>query len=298
MLKGLGEDIFTESLVKQITDMYTEAVKAEVDAKVDLVVTNELEKMDEEHAKQLDTLMDNMDKDHLAKMKTIVESMDSSYTEKLMKVAEKYEVELGENANVLREHLENTISNYLELYLDKAFPAETVKEAVANTKATKTLARIRDVVGIDSEYIGESVKTAVTEAHDTIASLKAEVAKTLEENAKLKIEYGKTKSSLVLEQKMRGFDAAKRDYITRKLGDKSESDVTANYGFVLEMYEKDELDRRDAVRSRTEPKTQTMSNKIDTPANKRAINENVEDSDTSPNGDLVQMGLDALNEMS
>lgn len=293
MLKELGEDIFTEELRTKITEMYDAAVSDSVKQQVALVVDAELEKIDEEHAKQLEDLLESIDQKHLEQMESLVESIDQNYTQKLVTLAEAYEGELKDGANTLRESLARNISNYLDVYLDKAFPAETVKEAVENTKAARMVSKIMDVVGIDPEYMSESVKDAITESKISVDVLTKQLNDATKKNELLSEEIKKMKTSLVLEQKIQGFNQTKRDYIKRRLQNKSLEEIEENYKFVLEMYERDELDKRDVARSRTE--TQTISKKIDVPS--RTITEKVEDRKALPY-DEVAVALDALNELA
>lgn len=293
MLKELGEDIFTEELRTKITEMYDAAVSDGVKQKVSLVVDAELEKIDEEHAKQLEDLLEAIDQKHLEQMESLVESIDQNYTQKLVTLAEAYERELKDGANALRESLARNISNYLDVYLDKAFPAETVKEAVENTKAARMVSKIMDVVGIDPEYMSESVKDAITKSKISVDVLTKQLNDVTKKNELLSEELKRMKASLVLEQKIQGFNQTKRDYIRRRLQNKSLEEIEENYKFVLEMYERDELDKRDVARSRTE--TQTISKKIDVPP--RTITEKVEDRKASPY-DEVAVALDALNELA
>ena len=293
MLKELGEDIFTEELRTKITKMYDAAVSESVKQQVGLVVDSELEKIDEEHAKQLEGLLESIDQKHLEQMESLVESIDQNYTNKLVTLAEAYENELKDGANTLRESLARNISNYLDVYLDKAFPADTVKEAVENTKAARMVAKIMDVVGIDPEYMSESVKDAIAESKTSVDVLSKQLEDATKKNSLLVEEITKLKTSLVLEQKIQGFNQTKRDYIKRRLQNKSLEEIEENYKFVLEMYERDELDKRDAVRARTE--TQTISKKIDVPC--KTITEKVEDRKAS-SYDEVDVVLDALNELA
>jgi len=293
MLKELGEDIFTEELRTKITEMYDAAVSESVKQQVGLVVDSELEKIDEEHAKQLEGLLESIDQKHLEQMESLVESIDQNYTNKLVTLAEAYENELKDGASTLRESLARNISNYLDVYLDKAFPADTVKEAVENTKAARMVAKIMDVVGIDPEYMSESVKDAIAESKTSVDVLSKQLEDATKKNSLLVEEITKMKTSLALEQKIQGFNQTKRDYIKRRLQNKSLEEIEENYKFVLEMYERDELDKRDAARARTE--TQTISKKIDVPC--KTITEKVEDRKAS-SYDEVDVVLDALNELA
>jgi BMFP domain-containing protein YqiC len=244
--------------------MFDTAVNEAVDQRVKITVDNELTKMDESHSAQMSALLEMIDTDHLARTKAFVESMDASYAQKLAVVIERGQKLVDQEAKELRESINATVSNYLDLYLDRAFPAEVVKEAVENTRARHLLEKIRDVVGLDESFISESVKGAVVDGYAQIQDLKTKLETALRESQELTSKLDKTQASLVLEQKTAGLPGPKRDFARRLLEGKSAEEINENFSYVLDLYTKEELDARTTVASQTQ--SRVVTEKLDTPA--------------------------------
>lgn len=278
ILKSISSDILTEEVKKSIATMFTESVDAQVKSKLDLVVENELAKMDEEHSEKLDKLIEAMDEDHTQKMKTIVEKLDQDYGEKLQKVVEKYENELKEGAENLRNELTTKISNYLDIYLAESIPADQLKEAVQNIHARKLIDQIKQIVSVDEEFISENFKDALKDGHKQIEELKAELNKAIKESTEVKQQLIETKSALILEQKTKDLPTAKKNYVTKLLEGKKPEDIEANFKFVVEMYEKDEVEKTEAILESTKQTTKTVSSSVDAP---KTVTESVKN-DVSP----------------
>ena len=265
ILKSISSDILTEDVKKSIATMFTESVEAEVKSKLDLVVENELAKMDDEHSEKLDKLIESIDEDHTQKMKAIVEKLDQDYGEKLQKVVEKYENELKEGAETLRNELTTKMSNYLDIYLAESIPADQLKEAVQNIHARKLIDQIKQIVSVDEEFISENFKEALKDGHKQIEDLKAELNKTIKESTDVKQQLNNTKATLVLEQKTRDLPEAKKKYVSKLLEGKKPEEIEANFKFVVEMYEKDEADKTETILESEKQKTKTSTSNVDAP---------------------------------
>lgn len=293
--QALGEGIISDELAERITAMFNEAVERQVDARVGMAVDNELEKMDESHAEMLQKLMDSMDRDHTAKMKGLLEAMDRNYSKKLIAVAEKYERELHESASALQDDMNQRISTFLEMYLDKTFPKDMLVEACNNTRAAHQLAKIRDLVGMDASFIDSSVKEAIREAHDKMEAMNATIN---EKDATIKsLTEAKEASDaqLMLERKTIGLSPDKRDFVKARFNGRSVQDIEANFDYVLEMYNKNERDRRESARAASIVESNVVKSKIDRPKN--VIAEKVEDRTSQKYAGDVSACLEGLSEM-
>lgn len=296
--EAVGGDIISDDLAKKITDMFNEAVSRQVDSRVGLEVENELAKMDESHADMLQKLMDSMDRDHTAKMKSLLEAMDRNYSKKLVTVAEKYEKELHESAVALQKDVTNKISTFLEMYLDKTFPKEMLIEACNNSRAVQQLAKIREVAGMDASFIDTSVKEAIREAHDKMETLGKQVAERDEAIRKLNEAHRISEAQLMLERKCAGLTPEKREFIKSRFAGKSANDIEANFDYVVEMFNRDERDRRESQRLRSVNESKTVTAKIDRPKNK-VVTEKVEDrtNDFSGESGDVAACLEGLSDL-
>lgn len=295
----LGKDIVSDELATKITEMFDSAVKEQVDLRVEMAVDNELQKMDEEHAAMLENLLSKLDVDHTSKMKQLVEKLDENFAAKLSNVAKKYDRELNESASEYSTKLNKQVSDFLEMYLDKTFPQDMLKEAVENTRAVQALAKIRDLVGIDVTYVDNTVKEAIKEAHDTIDGLKKEASDKDATIAKLEEQVETQKAQLVLEQKTAGLVAEKREFIMGKFAGRTADEIEQNFDYVLEMYNKNERDRREVMRNGSLTESRTLNQKVDrTPrASAQPITENVEDRSIVSESSDVNMCLEELSDI-
>ena len=291
LIAKLDESIFTPELKEKVTQAFNEAVDAKVKEVVNLEVENALVKMDEDCSAKLKSLLEKMDAVHSARLDTLVKAMDRDFTKKLYTVYEKYNTELQENAASLRSFFESAISQYLDAYLDEVFPANYVQEAVENTKAAKILSQIRDVVGLDADFMSESVKTAIKTAHDKIESLTESNQKLSEENNSLKADADSNKAELFLEGKLAGATKEKRDFFLRRLSGKPFEDVQSNYAYVEEMYKRELRERQTLLREQNENRTLTFSRKIDRP-----VQTAIKESKAPAMNPMVQAGLEGLQE--
>ena len=265
ILKSISSEILTEDVKKTIADLYNESVDSKVATQVQLVVENELKKLDDEHSIKLEKLIEAIDEDHVKKFKIVVEKLDSVHTAKLQSVIDKYEAELKEGADALRGELVGKVSNYLDLYLKDTIPAEQLQEAVENIRAKKMINEIKKIVAVDEEFISENFKDALKDGHDTIEKLKAELNKTIKESATVKQELISTKAQIVLEQKTKDLPDAKKKFVAKLLEGKKPEDIEANFNFVLEMYEKDEEDKKESLLESEKGKSKTVTAKVEPP---------------------------------
>lgn len=288
-------DVISPELAQKIDEMFKEAVDKQVAEKIQLTVENELDKQDTAHAEQLEKLLENIDTDHLAKTKKLLEAMDDNYSKKLVAYSEKMNKELTENAETFQKALKESISQFLDSYIDDVIPMKTIEEAVQNTRSVRMIEKIKDVIGIDPAFVSKSVKSAVMEAKDRMSELEQKVSALTESKESLEAELSQTKQKLVLEEKTAGLPQEKRDFIKHRLGDRTVEEIEANYDYVCEMFDADQKEKREALRESAETQTQTVSNKIDKP--REVVNENVEDKNTITEHSDVSACLDILNNL-
>ena len=288
-------DVISPELAQKIDEMFKEAVDKQVAEKIQLTVENELDKQDTAHAEQLEKLLENIDTDHLAKTKKLLEAMDDNYTKKLVAYSEKMNKELNENAETFQKALKESISQFLDSYINDVIPMKTIEEAVQNTRSVRMIEQIKDVIGIDPAYVSKSIKSAVMEAKDHMSELEKQVSTLTESKDSLEAELSKTKQKLMLEEKTAGLPQEKRDFIKHRLGDRTVEEIEANYDYVCEMYDADQREKREALRESAETETKTVSNKIDKP--REVVTEDVEDKNKITDHSDVSACLDILNNL-
>ena len=221
------------------TESFT-LIEEALQEKISLAVDAALTEQDELYASKLQGLIAAIDKDHTAKLKRVVESIDRDNSDKLIKIVSRYEKTLNNDAKKFKETLIESISQYMEEFIDEAVPADAILEATKNNTAYRVLNNLRGVLAVDTALMQESFKPAILDGKKQIDDLSQAVTKLQKENAALKEGYLNTKSALILEQKTSNLPQKKREYIVRVLGDKSPKFIEENYEYTLRLFEKQE----------------------------------------------------------
>lgn len=243
ILKQVDESVINEETAKAITEAFESAVEEKVNARVSLEVENVLTKQDEDHASKLKKLLEAIDTDHTNKLQTVVNALTENHTDKLKNIVSFYRKALNEKAQKFSTNIVSEISNYLDLYLNKNIPNLQLKEAVQNTYARKQLDRIRELVGIDSDYINESVKSVVSKGKSKIDELNEKLNESYQENHTLLEKLKINETAVLLEKKTKGMPSSKKEYIFNLLNDKDSSYIEENFNYVVEMFERGEEDK-------------------------------------------------------
>lgn len=242
ILEKFDKELLSEEAAIAIAEAFETAVNEKVESRTKLEVESAVAKLDDDHAKKLEKLLEAIDTDHTAKLEKVVDAITENHTEKLEQIASYYRKALNEKATAFSEKIINEVSNYLDLYLDKVIPQTQLDEAVANTYARKKLNAIREMVGVDSEFIDDSFKSAINEGKKKIDELTEKLNESYKENETLleKIKVAETHS--ILEEKTKGMPSAKKEFIVKLLNDKDSSYVQENFSYVVEMFERGEAE--------------------------------------------------------
>lgn len=240
--------LLTDEAKQVLTEESLQAIEEAFTSKLELTVESALAQQDDLYASKLKQLISAIDKDHTTKLKRVVEAIDKNNTNKLVKVIKKYEAELTTEAKNFKETLVESISNYLEEFIDEAIPSEAITEATKNRTAREVLGNLRKVLAIDSALMSESVQDAVVDGKKQIDELSKRVEELTKENALIKESYFKTKSALILESKTSGLSDKKREYIKRVLGDKTPKFIEENFDYTLRLFDKKEQERINIIK--------------------------------------------------
>jgi len=240
--------ILPEDIKEVLTEESILTIEEAIKDKMSLSVESALTAQDELYAEKLTELIATIDKDHTAKLKRIVEAVDRNNAEKLVKVVKKYEKEVQEDAQKFKNTIVESISEYLEEFIDEAVPAEAILEATQNRTAMEVLGNLRSVLAIDSALMQESVKDAVVDGKTRISDLEATIAKVEKENNLLKEAYERNKAELVLESKITSLPEKKKEYLKRVLSDKSAKFIEENFDYTLRLFDKKEKERIDVIK--------------------------------------------------
>lgn len=270
-LKEATKDILTEDVLKEIET----AFNASVDQKVKIHVEKALMEQDEDYSKKLEKLVEAIDTDHTAKLDKVVEALDADRAEKLKQVVKKYETALHTEATSFKETLVNTISRYLEKYLDEKLPLADIEQAVKNKKALNMLTNLREALAVDMALSNDSIKEAVVDGKNKIDEAVQQLEASNKKVNELTNELNKMRADLALEKVVQDLDAEKKVYMKKMLKGKSADFITENFKYTLGLYEKTEEERLTGLKE--EAVKQTVSEKVDRPVIAESVEENTDE---------------------
>jgi len=248
------KDLISEETLNTIEETFQQAVDEKVKSKIELETENARQKLDEHYTQKLEQVIEKIDADHTVKLKKLVEAIDTDHAVKLQKlvsgidkkhtsmlkkVVEKYEGETKQAAKDFQDSLVESVSNYLDLYIEKAIPANQITEAAENIKAATQLAQIRQIVGITEEFVDGEIKEALVDGKKTIDSLRSELNEALKQNVELNQRANKAESFIMLEQKTSDMPSAKKQFVSRLLSNKAPQYIQENFQYVVDMFEKE-----------------------------------------------------------
>jgi len=244
MSKKLLPDTVKELLTEDSLNLIEEALND----KVKLAVESALTEQDELYSSKLEQLLEAIDKDHATKFKRVMSSVDKSNTLKLKKVIGKFNSELNESANQFKSQLVETVSNYLDEYLDEAVPQQSILEATRNKSAVTVLANLRKVLAVDSAIMKESVKDALMDGKTQLEQLRSELANAQKELKLVKESNEKIKSALILEQKAAKLPPKTKEYVTKVLKDKTSKFIAENFDYTVNLYNRQEKEQLKVIK--------------------------------------------------
>ena len=276
LIKSIDPEVLSEETATAIADAFESAVEEKSKSRAELEVKNALIKLDEEHALKLQKLIEAIDIDHTNKLQHVVSAINENHAKKLKQIINKYDKLVEERAQAFSSKLVGEISNYLDLYLEKTIPSLQLEEAVANTYARNTLAKIKKIMSIDPEYINENVREALTTGKKAIDDLKTQLNESVKDNIRLNQDLKKTKATLVLENKTKDLPGRKKEFVVRLLSNKDAQYIEENFNYVVEMFEKDEIESAEDVATTATARAVTRDV---APVHTSVIEENSQESD-------------------
>jgi hypothetical protein len=214
------------------------AIEQKVQEKVKIHVEKALAEQDELYSNKLSELLDAIDKDHSQKLEKVVEAIDADRANKLVQVVKKYEQALNEDANNFKSQLVESISDYLDAYLDEVIPATEVQEAVRNKKAVQVLENLRTHLAVDAALEKESIKEAILDGKTQINEASSKLESVIAENNTLQNELAKIKADLLIEQRTVSLNEQQKKYLKKVFSDKSPEFISENFDYTLKLFDK------------------------------------------------------------
>lgn len=247
-IKQILSEATNGALNEEVLSEIENVFESKVSEKTELHIESALVEQDELYTEKLKELVEKIDLDHTKKLEKVVEAIDSDRAKKLQMVIEKYESALNGEANGFQSQLIESISDYLDVYLEEKIPTESIQEAVKNTKAKKVLEGLRNHLAVDSALEKESIKEAVLDGHNQINEASSKLESVANENAVLKEELDQIKADLVLEQKTAGLDKRAQKYVRKVLNGKSAEFINENFDYTMKLFKKKESNRLDMLK--------------------------------------------------
>jgi len=238
-LKDLSEDSLTE---------IQQAIETKVKEKVTIHVEKALNEQDELYSKKLNQLLQAIDTDHSSKLAKVVEAVDADRSNKLKQVISKYESALSNDATAFKTKLVESISNYLETYLEEKVPVADIKEAVRNKKAITVLENLRNHLAVDAALQKESIKEAILDGKTQISEASSKLESVIQENAQLKSDLDGLQANLLIEQKSVSLDEQQKKYLKKVMAGKSAAFINENFDYTVKLFNKKSNDRLDSLK--------------------------------------------------
>ena len=247
-IKQILSEATNGALNEEVLSEIENVFEQKINDKVEIHVEQALNEQDELYTEKLTELVNKIDTDHSSKLNKVVEAIDSDRANKLKMVIEKYESALDREAEGFQGQLIESISDYLDVYLEEKIPAESVQEAVKNTKAKKILEGLRSHLAVDSALEKQSIKEAVMDGHNQINEASEKLESIAEENAVLKEELNTVKAGLVLEHKTADLDKRAKKYVSRVMEGKDAEFIAENFDYTLKLFKKKESNRLESLK--------------------------------------------------
>jgi hypothetical protein len=241
-MKKNEKNLFSEDVQKSLglSDESVRAIQESLESKIDLAVETALAEQDDVYAEKLKHLMASVDKDRTFKMKKLMEAFDRDKTAKLVKVVKKYEREQQYDLVKFKKQLTESVSEFLDEFLEESLPKEDFSQAVKNKSAYSVLDNLRKVLAIDSAVMKESVSDAIFEGKQELEKLRKENQK-LKSNLKIVNESKeKAEVKLFLENKTSKFNNDKKKFIQKALIDKPLEFIEENFDYTVRLFDKQE----------------------------------------------------------
>ena len=248
LLQEVGKDVLNEESLEQIETVFNEAVEKKADERAQIATEAALQVQDDEHSKKLEELLEAIDKDHAKKLEKVVEAVDLDRSRKLKNVVRKYQTALNEEANGLKDTVVESVSDYLDSYIDEALPTQAIEEATKNRRAMDVLDQFRKTLSVDMVLANDSIREAVKDGKATIVESKKQIAELTDHASDLKVQLESAQKELFLEKKLAGFEEKKSNFIRKTFTDKELSFIEENFDYTATMFDKKAQEALDVIK--------------------------------------------------
>jgi RecA/RadA recombinase len=232
--------------------------------------------------------MSSVDKDRTLKMKKIMEAFDRDKTAKLVKVIKKYEREQNGDLLKFKKQLTESVSAFLDEFIEESVPTADIKQAVKNKTAMNVLENLKKVFAIDLAVMKESVSGAIVEGKTEIDKLRKRNEE-LEKSMRVLTESkNKSEVKLFLEARTSKYPETKKNFVKKALGDKSLQFIQENFDYTVRLFEKQEKKQLETIK---EEAVQNRKHKPDFVKEQKIVTEKINtntDEESDPYLDVLK----------
>ena len=263
LLKEVGKDVLNEDSLKQIETVFTEAVDKKADERATIATEAALAAQDDEHSTKLEQLLESIDKDHTKKLNKVVEAVDADRARKLKNVIRRYQSAINEEATGLKDVVVESVSDYLDSYIEESVPTASIEEATKNKRAYNLLKDMRKMLSVDMVLANESIREAVQDGKKTIDESRKVVKGLTTSNTELTTELQQTKKDLFIEKRIGQFDEKKSNFIRKTFTDKDLSFIEENFDYTVNMFDKKAQESLDVLKEEAIHETKTQDAQVE-----------------------------------
>jgi len=263
LLKEVSKDVLTEESLEQIETVFTEAVNTKAEERAQITTEAALATQDDEHSVKLEQLLESIDKDHTKKLNRVVEAVDKDRTRKLKNVIRRYQTAINEEATGLKDTVVESVSNYLDSYIEESVPTASIDKATTNKRAFDLLKDMRKMLSVDMVLANESIREAVQDGKRTIDESRNVVKGLTTSNTELATELQQTKKDLFIEKRIGQFDEKKSNFIRKTFTDRDLSFIEENFDYTVNMFDKKAQESLDILKEEAIHETKTQDAQVE-----------------------------------
>ena len=262
LLKEVGKDVLTEESLEQVETVFNEAVDKKAEERAQIATEAALATQDEEHSKKLEQLLEAVDADHTQKLKKVVGAVDNDRARKLKNVIRRYQQTVNEEASSLKDTVVESVSDYLDSYIEEAIPTKTVEEATKNKRAFTLLSDLRKMLSVDMALASDSIREAVKDGKDTIEAQRRELNELTESHNTVSEELEGLKKALYLEKKLVGLDEKQSNFVRKTFEDKDLTFIEENFEYTVNIFDKKAQESLDILKEEAMTENKTKEAKV------------------------------------
>jgi hypothetical protein len=262
LLKEVGKDVLTEESLEQVETVFNEAVDKKAEERAQIATEAALATQDEEHSKKLEQLLEAVDADHTQKLKKVVGAVDNDRARKLKNVIRRYQQTVNEEASSLKDTVVESVSDYLDSYIEEAIPTKTVEEATKNKRAFTLLSDLRKMLSVDMALASDSIREAVKDGKDTIEAQRRELNELTESHNTVSEELEGLKKALYLEKKLVGLDEKQSNFVRKTFEDKDLTFIEENFEYTVNIFDKKAQESLDMLKEEAMTENKTKEAKV------------------------------------